>query len=142
MKQSLCMISILLFTMVTTTAPAADDGLAPVLRQIVEDSLTAYNSEDVSATMRYIHTKSPEYTRMQKALPNQFDSRDPRTELAGFHYMGHDDEFAVARVKLKTADKSGQPFATNILDTIAVFHQEGGKWKYWSNHVLGAEIVQ
>ena len=142
MKQSLCIISILLFSMATGAVSAADDGLTTTMRQIVENSLAAYNREDVSATLESVHTKSPAYSRMQQALPEQFDTRDPRTELASLHYMGHDDEFVVARVKLKTVDQSGEPFAANILDTIAVFHQEDGKWKYWSHHVLGVEIVQ
>jgi hypothetical protein len=29
-----------------------------------------------------------------------------------------------------------------MIDTIAVFHQEDGTWKYWSHHVLGVEIVE
>jgi ketosteroid isomerase-like protein len=141
MKQSLRIMSILLFSMVAASASAADDDLTAVLRQIVEDSLAAYNREDVPATLRYIHTKSPGYARMQQALPDQFSALDPRTELASLQYIGHDDEFAVARVKLKTVDRSGEPFAANVMDTIAIFHQEDGQWKYWSHHVLGVEIV-
>jgi hypothetical protein len=30
----------------------------------------------------------------------------------------------------------------NVLDTITDFHQEGGVWKYWSDHLLGVELVQ
>jgi hypothetical protein len=67
---------------------------------------------------------------------------DAQTELVGFQYIGHDDEFAVARVKLKTVEQSGEPFSANVLDTITVFHQEDGVWKYWSDHLLGVELVQ
>ena len=67
---------------------------------------------------------------------------DARTELVGFHYIGHDDEFAVARVKLQTVDQSGEPFSANVIDTITIFHQEDGVWKYWSDHILGVELVQ
>ena len=46
-----------------------------------------------------MHTKSPEYDRTQKALPEQFRAMDLDVKLVDFKYMGHDDEFAVARVK-------------------------------------------
>jgi len=130
-------------TAVAGVAGADDDeGLTRVLRQVVVDNLAAFNGEDVSATMQSIHSKSPEYTSMQQALPNQFSALDARTELVSFRYIGHDDEFAVARVKLKTVDESDEQFMANVLDTITIFHQEDGAWKYWSNHVLGVEPVK
>ena len=98
-------------------------------------------TDDPSATMKTIHTKSPQYDRMHEFLPGQFGAMDARTELMSLHYIGHDDEFAVARVKYKTVDSSTEGFAANILDTITLFHQEGGVWKYWSNHVLGVELA-
>jgi len=143
MKQIGFITAILLLSMVAGTAGAGDEGgLSATLRQVVENNLAAHNREDMSGTMQSIHTKSPDYTNMKQALPNQFSTQDARTELVSFHYIGHDDEFAVARVAYKTVDQSEEPFVTNVLDTITVFHQEDGTWKYWSNHVLGVEMVQ
>ena len=124
-----------------TTVAGRDQGLTETFRQLVEDKLAAFNREDASATMRYIHTKSPEYDSTQGALKDQFAAMDARTELVDLRYMGHDDEFAVARVKLKTVNESDAPFEANIVDTIAVFHLEDGVWKYWSDYILGAEFV-
>lgn len=138
-----CIAAVLLLSVVGHTAAAGDDdGLAPVLRQVVEQNLAAFNREDPAAAMNLIHTKSPEYGTTQAALPGQFDVLDPRSELVGFQYLGHDDEFAVARVKLRTVDISGEPFSANVIDTITVFHQEDGVWKYWSDHILGVELVE
>jgi ketosteroid isomerase-like protein len=125
-----------------TTVADNDHDLTETFRQLVEDNLAAFNREDVSATMKYMHTKSPEYGSTQEVLPDQFEALDARTQLVDLHYMGHDDEFAVARVKLKTVDESGAPFAANVLDTIAVFHLEDGVWKYWSDHILGVEFAK
>ena len=61
---------------------------------------------------------------------------DARTEVKSFQYIGHDEEFSVAWVKFKTVGRSGQPIAANVMDTMTVFHQEDGEWKYWSNHIL------
>ena len=142
-KQIACITAILMVSVFGQPAGASDDGgLATVLRQVVEQNLAAYNREDVAEAMNLIHSKSPEYRTTEGALPGQFEVLDARAELVGFQYIGHDDEFAVARVKLKTVDQSGEPFSANVLDTITVFHQEDGVWKYWSDHLLGVELVQ
>ena len=141
-KQMGCVAAVLLLSVTGGPATAGDDdALAPVLRQVVEDNLAAYNREDPVAAMKLIHTKSPEYDSTRAALPAQFGLMDARSELVGFAYIGHDDEFAVARVKLKTVDKSGEDFEANVVDTITLFHQEDGTWKYWSDHILGVEMV-
>jgi hypothetical protein len=142
-KQIVCVTALVMFSVFSETAGASgDDGLAGVLREVVEQNLAAYNREDAAGAMTFIHTKSPEYGTTQGALPAQFEALDTQTELVGFQYIGHDDEFAVARVKLKTVEQSGEPFSANVLDTITVFHQEDGVWKYWSDHLLGVELVQ
>lgn len=142
-KQIACITAILMVSVFSETVSASDDeGLATILREVVEQNLAAYNREDAAGAMSFIHTKSPEYSTTQGALPGQFEVLDAQTELVGFQYIGHDDEFAVARVKLRTVDKSGEPFSANVLDTITVFHQEDGVWKYWSDHILGVELVQ
>ncbi len=143
MKQIACVTAILMLSVFSERAGASEDqGLAAELRNVVQQNLAAYNREDVAGAMTFIHTKSPEYSTTQGALPGQFEVLDARAELVGFHYIGHDDEFAVARVKLKTVDQSEEPFSANVIDTITVFHQEDGVWKYWSDHILGVELVQ
>lgn len=143
MKQLVFATAILGLSVFGEAASASEDqGLAGVLRQVVEQNLAAFNREDVAGTMNFVHTKSPEYESTQAALSDEFELLDARTELVDFHYIGHDDEFAVARVKLKTLDQSEEPFAANVLDTITVFHQENGVWKHWSNHILGVELIQ
>jgi hypothetical protein len=122
---------------------AADSGgLEGALRQVVEDNLAAYNSEDASRALASVHTQSPAYADMQDALPKQFAAMDARTELEGFTYIGHDGEFALARVQYRTIGGSQGPFMNNLLDTITIFHQENGTWKYWDNYVLGGNLVQ
>ena len=143
MKQIACVSALLMLAAFSDASIArADEGLSAVFRQVVEQNLEAYNREDVAGAIGFMHTKSPEYSSTQAALPVQFELLDAHTELVDFQYIGHDDEFAVARVKLKTVEQSEEPFSANVLDTIMIFHQEGGVWKYWSNHVLGVELVQ
>ena len=124
------------------SASAAEDSLATALRAVMESKTAAYDNEDTQEAMRFIHTKSPEYGSMEKALPGQFEAMDLRAEVVDFRYIGHDDEFAVARVKIKTTKESGNGFADNIVDSIVLFHVEDGVWKFWSDEVLGVELIQ
>ncbi len=123
-------------------APAANDSpTAKALQALVETSLTAYDSENGAAFLDTIHTKSPEYGRTKDVLAGQFTRDDATVTLDDFDYMGHDDEFAVARVKIKTTSDAPD-FTDNVVDTLSVFKQEDGKWKYWSDALLGVSIVQ
>ena len=135
-------ISLLATCLGVSGASAAEEALAATLRDVMESQTAAYDREDESETMSYIHTKSPDYSSMQQVLPNQFSNLDVRAELVDFRYLGHGDEFAVARAKIKTEGESGATFAANLIDAIVVFHQEEGTWKLWDNEILGVELVQ
>ena len=141
-KIGLILASLVLLMVTGATVADNHEGMEATFRQLVEEKLAAFNREDASGTMRHIHTKSPEYASTQNALPSQFDALDARTKLVDLRYMGHDDEFAVARVKLKTVDESNAAFEANVLDTIVLFNMEDGVWKYWSDYVIGAEFVK
>jgi len=143
MKQiRFCAAASLLFFFAHPLSAADSGGLEGALRQVVENNLAAYNSEDASRTLASVHTKSPAYAAMQDAVPKQFGAMDTRAELERFTYIGHDDEFALARVQYRSVGGTADPFMSNILDTITIFHQENGTWKYWDNYVLGARPVQ
>jgi hypothetical protein len=119
------------------TAAAANDELATTLRGLVQENLRAYDAEDPDGVLRTMHSRSPEYARTKAALPGQFAGEDLAVELVDFRYMGHDDEFAVARVKTKLTAPPGSGFDDDVVDSIVLFHQEGGLWKLWSDDVIG-----
>ena len=123
-------------------AGATDDKLAATLRGVVQDNLRAYDAEDADGAMRSVHTRSPQYESTRAALPEQFQDLDVTAKLTDFKYMGHDDEFAVARVKIQVEGPSGSVFVNNTTDDIVLFHQEGGIWKLWTNEVLGVDFEQ
>lgn len=122
-------------------ARAGDPALADALRAVVEANLAAYDREDVEATLATIHSQSPAYPETREALARDFPALDVRPELVGFQLVGHDDEFAVARVQMRTvAESGGEDFTDNTVDGMMIFHQEGGRWKIWSHPVLGVRI--
>lgn len=122
---------------IVRAAAAADDKLATTLRGVVQENLRAYDAEDSDGVMRTMHSRSPEYDRTKAALPGQFAAEDLTVQLVDFRYMGHDDEFAVARVKTKLTAPPGSDFDDNVVESIVLFHQEGGLWKLWSDDVIG-----
>jgi hypothetical protein len=126
----------------TVGAGAADDKLEATLRGVVEDNLRAYDSKDAEAAVRSVHTRSPQYDPTKAALAEQFKDLAVSAKLDGFTYMGHDDEFAVARVKIKVEGPPGSVFVNNTTDNIILFHQEGGIWKLWTDEVLGVDFEQ
>ena len=122
-------------------ALADDAALEAALRQAVTGNLAAYDRKDADRSMSYIHSKSPDYAPTKNALATQFKDLNVTTTLVGFKYIGHDDEFAVARVKAKTTGKAETGFTNNIVDAIMIFHQEGGQWKLWGEEILGIEML-
>jgi len=122
-------------------APPAHAQLAAGLREALYANLGAFNRKDVDATMRTIDSKSPDYASTKQAIEEQFKDLDVRTEIVAFVYIGHDDEFAVARAKVKTTGKPGSGFTDNTVDSIMIFHQESGAWKLWSEDILGVFLT-
>ena len=118
----------------------ADEALSETLHQLAKDHAAAYDREDVDATLALVHSRSPEYDATRTLLQEQFRVQDLETEVVSFHYIGHDNEFAYARVKLRTHDTTAA-FADNTVDTVTLFHREDGRWKYWSDYIVGVEVA-
>ena len=141
MKRRIALLSLVALVVGAAGGARADAELAETLRRVTEKSLAAYDRENAEEALAHVHTRSPEYERTRDALQQQFDAFDVRPELVSFSFIGHDDEFAIARVKLKTVDRSNNDFSSNVIDALTVFHQEDGVWKVWSDHILGVELV-
>jgi hypothetical protein len=122
-------------------AAASEHELGASLRGVMEEHLRAYNAEDVEATLGTLHTRAPDYESTQAAMKEQFAAIDVKAELLDFRVLGHDDEFVVARMKLKLAGAPGSGFQNNVTDNLLLFHQEGGVWKLWSDEILGGELT-
>lgn len=120
---------------------ATDAELSAATKAVVESNLSGYNAENPDAAMSAVHKSSPEYASTQAALAEQFRDLDVKATLVDFDYMGHDDEFIVARVKTKLVGPPGSGFADNVVDSLVLFHQENGVWKLWSDEVLGVDFV-
>jgi len=121
-------------------AHAAPDPLETSLRQVVDQAAAAYRREDVAGFMVFVHSKSPEYEATRARLTELFASYDVTSQITEFRLIGHDDEFAVVRLALKTTSTAPN-FADNVVDQLVLFHQEGGAWKYWGDYEIGVHVL-
>jgi hypothetical protein len=130
-----------LFVVAPCTAAFADDTLASTLEKVSKDQIAAFNREDAAATLSFAYTKSPAYDTAKSELPALFEESDARAEQIGFQYVGHDDEFAYARVKVKVTAADAPDFQGNTVDALMIFHQEGGSWKVFDSYLLGSQLL-
>jgi len=139
MKTSVILATALL-ALAWVPATRADDALGSSLEQVSKDQIAAFNRKDVAATMSFAHTKSPTYEAAKDMLSKDFKSQDMKAEQTSFQYIGHDDEFAYARVKVKVTAPGTEGFQDNLTDTVVLFHQEGGNWKVWDAYLVGGQL--
>lgn len=125
----------------SSTAARADEALANALEKVSKDQIAAFNRKDADATMGYAYTKSPAYDEAKDALASLFSEADAKAEQVSFQYIGHDDEFAVARVKVKVTAKDAPGFQNNVVDALMIFHMEGGRWKVFDSYLLGSQVI-
>jgi len=123
-------------------AAPARAQLAAALREAMAANIAAYDRGDAAGTLATIDSHSPDYAPTKQALEEQFKDGEVKAELVQFDYVGHDDEFGVARVKIKTTGKPASGFTDNITDAMVLFHMENGTWKLWSQDLLGVQILQ
>jgi uncharacterized protein YfaQ (DUF2300 family) len=134
------MLAALLLALAWAPTTHAEDPLASALEGVSKDQIAAFNTKDVAATMALAHTKSPTYEGAKETLTEYFKDQNLQAEQVSFQYIGHDDEFAYARVKTKVTSPGTEGFEGNQSDTVTMFHQEGGKWKVWDAYLFGTTL--
>lgn len=140
--KSILILAAALLGLASAPAARAQDALISALEKVSTDQIAAFNREDVAATMAYAHTKSPTYDTAKETLTEYFKGQDLKAEQVSFQYIGHDDEFALARVKVKVTSPGTEGFQDTIADTVTLFHQEGGTWKIWDAYLVGGDLVK
>ncbi|MBI4844860.1 MAG: hypothetical protein HY810_00010 [Candidatus Omnitrophica bacterium] len=111
------------------------------LKNVALENFKAYENEDISKIMETVHTQSPGYLATKQLSNEIFPEYDLKYEMLNFKYLIIDGEYALARATQKTSKISGPAFRNNILDVIFVFRQESGKWKFWSQVILGIQYI-
>lgn len=131
-------LSVALLTILMMSMTAAAD---PALREVVVKNMEATQTEDMSAILAMMHTKSPAYEPTKKQLPPLFQAYDLKYELISFEFIGITGEYALGRTKQRTTRTKGPAFRNNEIDMIQIFKKQDGKWKYWAQSILSISYL-
>ncbi|MFH1459622.1 MAG: hypothetical protein ABIG64_04545 [Candidatus Omnitrophota bacterium] len=131
----------LIFANIMVAQTIGQEDMDFILRKVTVDNISACEKEDTAKIMDTIHTQSPGYLQTKAFSDQLFPLFDLKYELLNFRYLITDGDFALARVTQKTTKVSGPAFQDNILDSIFVYKQENGKWKFWSQVMLTIKYI-
>ncbi len=126
-KYWMYLVLVILFTHKTQAANTEE-----LVKQVLEQNLVASQQEDMDAYMATMHTQSLSWIPTKQQIEMAFNNFDLTYQLDSFDYVGEDNEYAYAKIWLKTTKKSGGAFNDNKLQALVVFKQENGAWKIWS----------
>ena len=135
MKTSCFALAAALLGLLSAPAARADQALASALEKVSKEQIAAFNREDAAATLSYAHTKSPTYDPAREALAAQFGELDAKAEQVSFQYIGHDDEFAVARVKVKVTAPTRMSASRVRIDAVHSAQPSGLHPQPWNTPV-------
>jgi len=114
-----------------------DQDFIDKLQNVVKANCAANQKEDLAAAVATIHPKSPSFAATEQVTKQLFEVLDLDYTLTGFHFIGRDETYAVARVKIRTSKRGGKAnFQDNTADCMITFRQDGTDWKVWSQNIL------
>ncbi|MBD1574026.1 hypothetical protein HC725_12190 [Vibrio sp. S17_S38] len=130
---------VVLFGLITTPVSAATTE--SLVRQVIDENLDASQREDSDAYMATMHSQSLAWIPTKKAIQGIFGNYKLNYYLEQFHYIAQENEYAYARVWIRTTKVSGPSFNNNKLEALIVFKKEGEKWKVWSQANMQIQYI-
>ncbi len=120
---------------------APDQDLGAALRKVIVENLDAYEKEDLARVLATVHTQALGYLATKQATLEMFSEFDLHYELLEFRFLSLDGEYAMVRAKQKTMKVNGPAFRDSIVETVIIFKQEEGRWKFWTQAILDVQIL-
>ena len=112
------------------------------LKKLIDNHVSAMNTQDVTEAMNAIHKESPFYEQMYKMLESINDVYQLKTELAYFEYIGaYKEDYSIAVIKQKTTKEDGPNFRDNVVETMSIFKKADGEWKIWQTITIGVKYL-
>ena len=137
MENSVKIIGIIVLVL---TSVYANAGVENEIKAVVIENIKATQAEDVTATLKTVHTMSPVYSGTKKMLDQIFPVYDLKYTLLEYKFVGEENGYAYIRIKQLTEKINGPEFRTNELEALQVFKQENGVWKIWTQATLGVKF--
>src|SRR5689334_16455773 len=114
-----------------------DKPFLHALTQFVE----CQNSQDIQGILRLMHVKSFAYKQTQQTFLSLFATFELQTTLLRMVFIAKDNDYAYARLKLKTEKTGGPDFRNNVTEFLVVFRLMDDAWKIWWLHPLTFELL-
>ena len=116
---------------------AAEDGSADnAIHQTLDQSIAAFNNENLSGALQAVHPDSPTSQVTKDQISRIFNNYDVKLELVDFDFLGESGPYAFARVKEKSTELSDTDFRNNTSDAVYIFRKHDNQWKLWGEYVL------
>ena len=120
---------------------AESNPTADGIKNTVERTLRAYREEDMDAMLSTVHSQAPSYMSIKKDSPTVFENYDINAELISFTFIGQDEDYAVARTKIRYTKISGPAFQNTEFDTFSVYRKENDEWKTWDGCIVDRKYL-
>ena len=120
---------------------AESNTTADAIKSAVERTLRAYREEDMAAMLSTVHSQAPSYMSIKKDSPTVFENYDINAELISFTFIGQDEDYAVARTKIRYTKISGPAFQNTEFDTFSVYRKENDEWKTWDGCIVDRKYL-
>jgi len=118
-------------------ATGSTNDIEAQLKHAMLENIKGTEAEDVEATMKTIHSKSPLYQASRRQLSQIFGKHlGLKYELISFKYLATDGEYAIARAVQRTTQHPPAKVKNHESDMIIAFRKEGGTWKFWNQVFL------
>ncbi len=112
-------------------------GIEAQLKDAMLENIKSTEAEDVDATMKTIHSRSPFYQASKKQVSQIFGKHlGIKYQLVSLKYLATDGDYAIARVLQRTTQSPPVNIKNNESDMMVAFRKEGGTWKFWNQALL------
>jgi hypothetical protein len=117
----------------TETAKSVETQLTEAMLANIKST----EAEDIDATMKTIHSRSPLYQASKKQVSQIFGKHlGIKYQLISLKYLASDGDYAIARVLQRTTQSPPVNIKNNESDMMVAFRKEGGTWKFWNQALL------
>ena len=123
------------------TVRAESNTTADAIKSAVERTLRAYREEDMAVMLSTVHSQAPSYMSIKKDSPTVFENYDINAELISFTFIGQDEDYAVARTKIRYTKISGPAFQNTEFDSFSVYRKENDEWKTWDGCIVDRKYL-
>jgi tetratricopeptide (TPR) repeat protein len=107
----------------------------------IYSNIRAANSENLTAYMNTIHSKSPLYNQTERLLKEAFSEFDLSYYVSDLEIEKQSRSEAEIHFRLTTRKLRGPAFRDNVVEGIFIMRPEDGVWKIYDQEVIDVQYI-